>query len=158
VVGAEIVVGYVFAWAVRKARRVGTRADEQVDAALEAGVDRAGGKLHELVVGRLKHDPALARLVGEAEQGAEVPTPRTVQRVALALEDAADQDPQFAAAVDALTKQLQVALASPSAAWALGGVLAGAQQISAESGGIAAGVINGGVRIENPSGPGLPKG
>lgn len=153
-IGAEILVGYVFAWVARKARRVGARADEQVDAALDAGVDQAGEKLHELVASRLKGDPALERLVAEAEQGAGAPLPRTAQRVALALEDAAEQDPKFAAAIDALAGQLRAAQADAGAPSAPGGVaLLGTQQIHADNGSIAAGVIHGGAQL-GPQAPG----
>jgi hypothetical protein len=153
VIGAEIVVGYVFAWVARKARRVGARADEQVDATLDAGVDQAGEKLHELVVGKLKGDPALERLVAEAEQGASTPLPRTAQRVALALEDAGEQDPKFAAAVDALAEQLRATQSGAGAASAPGGVaLLGPQQIHADNGSIAAAVIHGGAQV----GPQVP--
>lgn len=68
-VGAEIAVGYMFAWLVRKVRRAGKRADGQVDMALDASVDRLGEKLHELVSGRLHGDAALERLAGSATQG-----------------------------------------------------------------------------------------
>ena len=36
--GIEIAIGYLFAWAVRKAQHVAGRADREVDRALDAGV------------------------------------------------------------------------------------------------------------------------
>lgn len=153
-VGADIVVGYLFAWLVRKAKRVGQRADEQVDRALDAGVDRAGERLHALVANRLPDDPALKRLNAEAEQGALEPSQRTAQRVALALEDAAEQDPDFGGAVDELIAGL---VAGGAAAGPGGFAVAGSMEVHAESGSIAAGVVHGGARIANPPVPGLPK-
>ena len=149
--GGEVVVGYVFAWLVRKARRVGERVDGQVDEAVDGGVDRLGGKLHDLVAGRLQGDPALERLSAEAEQGLEVPSPRTAQRVALALEDAAERDPRFAQAVQELVSRL----AAGSAVAGEGGMaVAGSMEIRAEGGSIAAGVVHGGARVGNPPAPG----
>jgi hypothetical protein len=154
-VGAEIAVGCVFAWVARKARRVGARADEQLDATLDAGVDRAGEKLYELVAGRLASEPALEQLIGQAEQGADTPSPRTVQRVALALEDVAEKDAAFAATLDALIEQARaVQQAGVGVALAPGGVaVSGSQQNSAHTGGIAAGVIHGGAQA-GPQAPG----
>ena len=58
--GIELAVGYVCAYLVRKARRAGGRVDEDVDQALDAGLDR----LHALVQERLGESPGLQ----EAEQ------------------------------------------------------------------------------------------
>jgi hypothetical protein len=160
VVGAELAVGYVFAWLMRKGKRVGGRADEQVDTALDAGVDRAGEKLYELVAGKLQDDPALERLTGEAARGLEAPSPRLAQRVALALEDAADDDAPFSAALEELVKSLQAAESSDRRAVRAGdGGLAvgGSVLIHAEGGSFAAGVVRD-VHVGNPSMPGPPKG
>ena len=46
---AGVAVGYVIAWAVRKARRVGGRLDSEVDEVIDAGLDR----LHEVVAAKL---------------------------------------------------------------------------------------------------------
>lgn len=51
--GLELVAGFLAAWAVRKARRVGGRLDEEFDAATDVGLDR----LHEVIAGRLGEDP-----------------------------------------------------------------------------------------------------
>ena len=149
--GAEVVVGYVFAWLVRKAKRVGERADDHVDEALDAGVDRLGEKLHDLVTGRLRGESALERLESEAGEGKEAPSPRTAQRMALALEDAAEQDPEFAGAVEGLVSELKAASAVAGAG---GLAVAGSLTIHAEGGSIAAGVIHGGAQVGNPSVPG----
>ena len=77
----EIAVGYVFAWAVRKAKRVAGRADAEVDRTLDAGIDR----LHDLVSRQLGEDPALKKLAEEAEAGQDKPSDRTRRRVQDAL-------------------------------------------------------------------------
>ncbi|MBR7839059.1 hypothetical protein KDL01_37685 [Actinospica durhamensis] len=148
-VGTEIVVGYLFGWALRKARRAGARADEHVDTAVDEAVDRLGEKLHHAVEGRLGKDPALERLYDESRQGLEAPTPRTAQRVALALDDAAERDPDFAASIDALVRQLRDAAdAAPGIGIVQapeGMAVGGNVEIHAEGGSLAAGVIRGNV-------------
>jgi hypothetical protein len=99
----ELVVGYLAAWAVRKARHVGRRADAEVDQVLDAGMDR----LHEVVSGKLGVDPALAKLEVEARAGVE--NPRTRERVLLAVEDAAAEDDGFAAALSEVLRELAAA-------------------------------------------------
>src|SRR5438552_1676456 len=101
--GVEIAVGYVFAWALGKAKRVGRRADEEVDRALDEAMDR----LDDLVSRKLDKDTALHKLTAEAEAGLEKPSELTRQRVQLALEDAAQQDPGFAEELDRAVKQLR---------------------------------------------------
>nr|WP_233273728.1 hypothetical protein [Streptomyces broussonetiae] len=113
--GIEIAVGYVFAWAVRKAKRVAGRADEEVDRTLDASMDR----LHDLVSRKLGEDPALQKLAEEAAAGQDRPTDRTQQRVHLALEDATENDPAFAEALDRAVKDVQ------ALSRAVGGISAG---------------------------------
>jgi len=93
--GIEIAVGYVFAWAVRKARRVAGRADEELDRGLDAGMDW----LHELVSAKLGSDTALERTEQEAREGASELSERTRLRLRLALEDAVEGDETFARAL-----------------------------------------------------------
>lgn len=106
--GVEIAVGYVFAWAVRKARRVAGRADAEVDRGLDAGMDR----LHELVSSRLGQDPALVRAREEAEAGRDELSERTRRRLTDSLEDAIERDTVFADAVEELVRELQAAAAA----------------------------------------------
>ena len=155
-VGAEIAVGYVFAWLVRKARHVGQRADGQVDAALDAGVDRLGEKLHDLVAGRLDGDASLERLGAEAARELEAPSERTAQRVVLALQDAADDDPEFGAAVEDVVRQLQDADRVSGAASAVGGGIAvgGDVQTTARDHGVAVGIVHGNLIFGDPPVPG----
>ena len=68
VIEAGVVTGYVIAWAVRKAKRVGGRLDAEADRVIDASLDR----LHEVVAAKLGGHPALAELVEEAE-AADVP-------------------------------------------------------------------------------------
>jgi hypothetical protein len=142
VTGVELVAGYLAAWAVRKARRVAGRADGQVDRALDAGLDR----LHDVVSRRLSGDAALARLEAEAAERGEVGG-RTRQRVALAVAEAAEQDPGFATAVEDLVAQLPDGRTGAT-------VVAGRVDIRASGHAVAAGVIDGQVSIANPPGPG----
>lgn len=103
VVGVELAAGYLFAWAVRKARRAAGRADAEVDRALDAAMDR----LHETVAARLGSDPALERTVEEAASGRAEPMPRTRQRLELALQDATGRDTAFADALAGIVAELQ---------------------------------------------------
>lgn len=111
-VGMELVVGYLFAWAVGKARRAGRRADEQVDAAVDAAVDEAGAKLRALVQRKLGRNSAMDRLEFEAWNGRPEPARRTAQRLERALARAARKDPEFKAELD----ELSTALAAHSSA------------------------------------------
>ncbi|MFJ9695579.1 hypothetical protein [Kitasatospora sp. NPDC101183] len=147
-VGIEIAVGYVFAWAVRKAKRVAGRADGEVDRALDAGMDR----LHELVGRKLGEDPALRRLDEEAAAGQEQPSERTRRRVQDALEEAVEQDAGFAEALDRAVKELQAA--SRATGGAGGGVAVGGNvEIRADHGSAAAWQM-GDVNLGNPPHPG----
>ncbi|MEV7395295.1 hypothetical protein [Streptomyces sp. NPDC091215] len=103
--GVEVVVGYMFAWLVRKARRVAGRADGEVDRTLDAGM----GRLHDLVSRKLGADPALERAQEEAESEQEALTERTRRRLTDSLEDAVERDGEFAAALEQLVEQLRVA-------------------------------------------------
>jgi hypothetical protein len=103
--GIEVAVGYVFAWLVRKAGRVAGRADAEVDRGVDAAMDR----LHDLVSRRLGQDPALERAAEEAAGGQAEPSERTRRRLTDSLEDAAEHDPDFAGALQALLEQVQAA-------------------------------------------------
>lgn len=103
VTGVELVVGYLIAWAVRKAKRVGVRTDQEVDYVLDTGMDH----VHELVAGKLGNDPALRKLEAEAIESGDA-SQRTRTRVQLALDDAIENDPEFADALSGALKQVQV--------------------------------------------------
>jgi len=131
--GIEVAVGCLIAWVARKATRVGVRADTEVDQVLDAGMD----KLHELITDKLGSDPALAKLRAEVERDATVTT-RTRDRVRLAVEDAADSDPEFAARMDSLVARIQQAEAATALAGSHGTAVAGDVTIQADDGSAAA--------------------
>lgn len=153
VTGVELAVGYVCAWLVSKARRVAGRADAEVDRGLDAGMQR----LHELVSGALREDPALRRAGEEAETEAGTISERTRRRLTDALAEAADRDEAFAAAL----AQAVAALPPDAVAGGVvtGGVVTGGGSIDvhADNGSVAA-VRMGDVRVGNPSRPGPPEG
>jgi hypothetical protein len=138
----ELLAGYAVGYLVQKFGRVFRRADEEVDLAIDAGMDR----LHEVVAERLGNEPALTQLEEETEDGRE--SPRTRQRVRLALEEAAERDPEFAAELEQLVGELR----RPKGAQAGDhGVAAGGDvRIEASHGGVAAGVIHGSVSTGSP--------
>jgi hypothetical protein len=150
VTGIEIAVGYVFAWAVRKAKRAAGRADAEVDRTVDASMDR----LHDLVSRKLGQDPAVQRLAEEAAAGREEPSGRTRRRVELALEDAAEEDPAFAGELDRLVRQVQ---AGTVTAGDSAQVIGGNVTIRADNGSAAAWSM-GDVTLGNPPPPGPPWG
>lgn len=154
--GAEVAVGYVFAWLVRKGGRAAQRADGQVDEAIDTAVDRFGGKLNELVAGKLDGEPSLVRLQEEADSGAAEPSERTQQRVTLALEDAAEHDAGFGAALETLVRQMQ-ATQREAASSGDGGTAAGRDvNVRSDRGSFAAGsvTVKGNLNVGNPTVPG----
>jgi hypothetical protein len=151
--GLEVVVGYLIAWAVAKARRAGAKLDDDVDLVIDTELDR----LHELVVAKLGPDPALERLELAAADDEEV-TERTRRRVADALADAAEADDEFAASLQATVDRLQCAGATPvMVASGPGAVVVGGNvDVHAESGSAAAvtmGNVNVGGQPPDPPGP-----
>lgn len=151
--GAELAVGYVFAWAVRKVRRVAGAADEVVDQALDASVER----VHQLVVERLGGERALARVEEEAAAGSAELSEQSRQFLLLALDDAAGRDAVFAQALERAVAAVQEAQAGGAAVLASGDGIAvgGNVDIKAESGSAAA-LRMGDVTLGNPQVPGPP--
>ena len=96
--------GTCVAWAIRKARRVGGRLDDEADQVIDAGLDR----LHEVVATRLAGHPVLAELVEEAEQAGEI-SELTRQQVELAVAAAARKDEVFGHTVMELVGRLREA-------------------------------------------------
>ncbi|MFJ7305511.1 hypothetical protein [Streptomyces sp. NPDC099088] len=152
--GVEIAVGYVFAWAVRKARRVAGRADAEVDLALDGAMDR----VHGVVARRLSGDPELERLEAEAETGQDEPSALTRQRVEAAVSRAVEEDAGFARELDVAVSAVQEAArtAGGAVAGSYGLAVSGDLSVKAEGGSFAAGVANiqDGVRLGNPQQPG----
>ncbi len=154
VIEAGVVAGYMIAWAVRKARRVGGRLDAEADEVIDASLDR----LHEVVVAKLGGHPVLAELVEEAEaagNGGEV-SDLTRQQVELALTAAARKDDDFGQAVTEMVARLREAeqatgrpvIAGPGSA-----VFTGSARVSGK---IAFGQVAGNVHIGHPLGPSQP--
>lgn len=144
--GLELAVGYVFAWAVRKARRAAGTADGIVDQAVDAGVER----VHRLVTERLGGDGALARLEEEATAGAEELSARTGQRLQLALEDEAERDPAFAQALEEAVAAAKAAQGGSVTASGDGIAVGGDVTIRAEGAGSVAALKMGDVTIGTP--------
>jgi len=136
--GVEVVVGFLIAWLVRRAKHVGERIDGKIDATLDEGLD----KLHDVVARKLGKDPALAVLEDEIAEAGEATT-RTQARVRLALEEAVEGNEAFAAELAAAIRDIQAASRGP-------GTIVGdhavtvAGNVSATGGGIAIGGVTGG--------------
>lgn len=99
--GLELVAGATVGYLVRKVRKVGSRADAEVDRVLDEGMDA----LHELVSGVVGDDPAVTRLLEQAGEG-EV-SERATRRATDAIADAAEEDPAFATELAASVDRLQ---------------------------------------------------
>jgi hypothetical protein len=155
---AGVAAGYVIAWAVRKARRVGGRLDSEVDEVIDAGMDR----LHEVVAAKLNGYPVLAELVEEAEAAGDASgvSELTRQQVELALTAAAQKDDAFAQSVTELVARLresEQAAGTPVITGSGQTVFTGNVDNRAEHGGIAFGQVAGNVSIgQPPLGPSLP--
>jgi hypothetical protein len=106
-------VDYLIAWARRRGGRVGERPGDQIDLALDAGLER----LHEVVAGKLGTDPALSDLQEQAA-GGEVGR-LTRQRADEVVRAAAADEPEFAIALHRVLAGLSAA--DPSGVWAAGG-------------------------------------
>lgn len=152
VFGAEVVVGYVCAYLVRKARHAAGAADAEVDRALDAGMER----VHGLVSRALgEDDPALLRAGQQAAaESAEIPE-RTRRRLADALEEAAEGDPAWAAELQRAVAELWEAEARTGAVIAGDGGIAtaGSVDVRADHGSVAA-LRVGDVALGNPPVPG----
>ncbi|RSN31365.1 chromosome partitioning protein [Amycolatopsis sp. WAC 04169] len=145
--GLEVVVGFLIAWAVGKARRAG----QQLDGVADQVVDASAARLRDVVLRKLGADSAFERLRLEAGQPEGV-SERTTQRVTLALEDAAEQDADFAT-------DLKAALAEAERSGAIasvgGTVVSG--PVTASGHGIAIGSVGGNANVWQPPGPHNPE-
>ena len=140
---AAAAVGYL----VRKARRVGHRADEHVNEVLDVGTDRVCDLVQRFVAG----DSALKLLSVQAGTGTE--SERTLRRAEDAITEALESDPAFAEALESLVTKLARIPDGLQVAAESGGVAVGRDmKIWTEGGGIAAGVI--GSVTANPIPPG----
>ena len=96
-----LVIGYLTAWAVRKAQRVGNRADGAVDQVLDSAMDR----LDALVRSRIGGDAAIARLEETASAGE--PDASVTRAAEQAVASAATADPAFAAEMRKLVDEIR---------------------------------------------------
>ncbi|MFI0940240.1 hypothetical protein [Streptomyces sp. NPDC021020] len=144
--GLELAVGYVFAWAVRKARRAAGTADEIVDQAVDAGIER----VHRLVTERICGDGTLARVEEEAASGAAELSPRTRQRLQLALEDEVERDPAFAQALQEAVAAAKAAQGTSVSASGDGIAVGGDVTVRAEGAGSVAALRMGDVTVGTP--------
>lgn len=90
--GVEMVVGFLVAWAVGKARRVGKQVNGLTDQTLEVVVDQ----VWMVVAAKLGADPAIQRLVTEARETGDASV-ETRASAAASLQQAVQQDQRFAA-------------------------------------------------------------
>jgi hypothetical protein len=144
VIEAGVIAGYLIAWAMRKARRVGGRLDDETDNAIDAGMDM----LHEAVAAKLTGHPVLAELDEEAAEGSV--SDLTRQQVELAVAAAARRDEEWARRVTELTgrlRQAEVASAGQLTAGPGSAVFTGDAHVRAEGGGIAIGQVAGDVHV-----------
>lgn len=158
VIEAGVAVGYVVAWALRKARRVGGRLDAEADGVIDASLDR----LHEVVAAKLGGHPVLVELVEEAEEEGQV-SDLTRQQVELVLAAAARKDELFGQVVTELVGRLRTAEQASRGVVASGegaAVFIGGAHAEARDGGLAFGQVAGGVQVHReppgPPGPGRP--
>jgi hypothetical protein len=158
---AGVIAGYVIAWAVRKARRVAGRLDDEADVIVDVGLDR----LHALVTNRLADHPVLARLCEEAEHAAlnddGKVSAETRRQMELALVTAARTDEAFGQAVVELAaaladvRQTAASTVSPRQRAML---FTGNSRAEADRGGIAFGQVAGDVHIAREAGSPLQPG
>lgn len=148
VIEAGVVAGYLVAWAVGKAKRVGGRLDAEADGAIDASLDR----LHEVVEAKLGGHPALAELVTEAEAAGDAGEvdDLTREQVELALTAAAGEDDLFGKEITDLVarvRQAEQAAGSPVTAGHGSVVFTGNAEAKADNGGVAIGQVAGDVYI-----------
>lgn len=154
-VGMELVVGYVCAYLVGKARRAAGAADVEVDRAMDVSL----AKMHNMVSRALGEDPALARAAEEAAGLEGEVSTRTRRRLADALDEAADSDSEFAAGLARAIAQVLEA-EGPTSVGIAGGdgmVIGGGTHLRADHGSAAA-LRMGDVHMGNPPVPGAQQG
>jgi hypothetical protein len=158
VIEASVVVGYLIAWAVRKAQRIAGRLDAEVDTVVDVGLDR----LHEHVAAKLGADPALAEVEEEIASGKGQVSELTRQRVELAVTAAAQKDEPFGQAITELLNRLRAAEERSGSQMVAGGqsrMFTGNASADARDGGFAFGQVGGDVnvaRAEGQRGPSKP--
>jgi hypothetical protein len=136
VTGLEVMaVGYLLAWARRKAGRVGAAVDVEADRVLDASL----AKLHQVVSDHLGPDSGLARM---DTADPEAVSDRVRQRVELDVADAVADDTGFAAELERSVVAVQLAERAAGVSLDVGsnsGVVVGRDaSVQATGGGVAA--------------------
>jgi hypothetical protein len=103
--GVEVAAAMVFAWAVRKAKRVGGRADGVVDEVIDSLGDRA----HASVMAALQGSPAADVVDAEARQDLPVMTPEVRTGLEEAIAAAVEADPEFQQTLEKLAAAVEKA-------------------------------------------------
>ncbi|MER7859693.1 hypothetical protein ABTX61_11350 [Amycolatopsis japonica] len=131
--GLEVVVGFLIAWAVGKARRAGKR----VDGVTDQVIDATAARLRDVLLNKLGGDSAIQTLQLEADESGEV-SDLTQQRVTLAIEDAVKRDTQFASELRSALAEAEKggSLLAASAEQAVSG-----SATATGSGGVAIGIV-----------------
>jgi len=142
----SMLAGAAVGWLLRKARRVGGRADAEVDRVLDVGMDR----LQEAIDRRLAGNPAVEKLMAGNVTSPDAPL---AQQVKFAVLEVLEADPEFATELRARIAELSQAAArvGDTSVTVVGNIDA-----YAEGGSFAAGVNTGAVTI-NPPRPGLDR-
>ena len=146
--GLEVVVGFLIAWVVGKARRAG----KQFDGVADQMVDASAVRLRDVLLRKLGSDSAVQRLELEAAESGEV-SDRTRQRVTLALEDAVEQDTEFA---DELTAALAEAEKNGGLTATSGGTVIIGTANATGTGSIAIGAVGRDASLRQSPGPHQP--
>jgi hypothetical protein len=152
---ASVVVGYLIAWAVRKAKSVGRRLDTEADAVIDAGLVR----LHEAVAARLGAHPALDDLAEEAERaasGAAAVSELTRQQIELAVTAAVRKDEAFGLNLAHVVAELRMAERRAGTSVTATGnsrVFAGDAHAAARDQGIAVGQLAGDLNVGDQQRP-----
>ena len=139
VIEASVIAGYVIAWVLRKAKRVGDRLDTEA-------------KLHEVVATKLGAHPVLDEAQDEAADEGQV-SELTRQQVELAITAAARKDDAFGQAVTDLVAQLRAAEQAGGRSVVAGAgarVFTGDADARARDSGIAVGQIGGDAHLGSP--------
>jgi hypothetical protein len=148
VIGVDLLAGAAVSYLIRKARRIGHRADGHVDEILDEGTDR----VCDLIEGALGLDPSLTLLDEQAQAGTE--SDRTIRRAEDAISEKAEADAEFRQRLELLLIQLE-SVPGGARVSAPGGVAAGRDvSIRASGGGVAAAVMGAVTVNPPPPGPG----
>ncbi|WP_328978442.1 hypothetical protein [Streptomyces canus] len=130
--GVELLAGAAVGYLVRKLRRVGGRADAEVDRALDAGMDG----VHDLLSTKLGQDRAIEALQAQAASPGSELSERTVRRVVDVVADEIEADPEFARQLRLLVEELQ------RCEGGVGGRMSASGERSVASGGDTTGIVS----------------